>query len=167
MAVTRDIIRTWRNPRGVIRGLLDDGRREDRAIAYVMVACILVFVSQWPRLARQAAGFDIAPGSDAPDLQMTLTYALFAWVIVAPLLLYAVAGASHVVAKVVGGQGSFYAARIALFWSLLATAPALLFYGLLAGFQGPVVSTQIVGLLWLLAFLTIWSLSLWEAEQRQ
>ena len=164
MAVTRNILRTWRGPRPVIRELLDEGRREDRAIAYVMVACILIFVSQWPRLARQAAGFDLVEGADAPDLQMTLTYALFAWIIVAPLLLYMLAGATHLLAKVIGGKGSFYSARIALFWSLLATAPALLLYGLLAGFQGPVASTQIIGGLWLFAFCAIWGLSLLEAE---
>ena len=166
MAVTRNILRTWRGPRPVIRELLSEGRREDRAIAYVMVACILIFVSQWPRLARQAAGFDLPAGADAPDLQMTLTYALFAWLIVAPLLLYILAGVTHLLAKIVGGKGSFYSARIALFWSLLATAPALLLYGLLAGFQGPVASTQIIGGLWLFAFVAIWGLSLIEAEQR-
>lgn len=167
MAVTRNILRTWRGPRPVIRELLSEGRREDRAIAYVMVACILIFVSQWPRLAREAAGFDLATGAEAPDLQMTLTYALFAWIVVAPLLLYMLAGVTHLLAKAVGGKGSFYAARIALFWSLLATAPALLLYGLLAGFQGPVASTQIIGALWLFAFVLIWGLSLIEAEQKR
>jgi len=166
MAVTRNIMRTWRKPRAVIRALLDEGRREDRAIAYVMVACILIFVSQWPRLAREAAGFELAPGADTPDLQMTLTYALFAWLIIAPLSLYLLAAVTHLVARMLGGKGSFYSARLALFWSLLATAPALLLYGLFAGFQGPTGGTQIIGALWLIAFVMIWILSLLEAEQR-
>ncbi|MFT5631517.1 MAG: hypothetical protein ACI9HB_002698, partial [Gammaproteobacteria bacterium] len=30
MAVTTDIMRTWRGPRAVMRDLLDQGQREDR-----------------------------------------------------------------------------------------------------------------------------------------
>jgi len=165
MAVTQDILRTWRHPRLVMRGLLADVPSEARALAFLIVGCILVFVSQWPRLAREAAGFELPAGTEAPDLTAALTHALYAWVILAPLMFYAIAAVSHLIAKVVGGKGTFYTARVALFWSLLATAPMLLLYGLLAGFQGPVASTQLVGGIWLAGFVIIWVLSLIEAEQ--
>ena len=165
MAVTTDIIRTWRGPRAVMRDLLADGKREDRALAYLIVFCLLVFVAQWPRLARQAAGFDLAPGAEPRDLLQMMTYELFAWITVWPLLLYALAGLSHLLAKLFRGRGTFYTARLALFWSLLASVPLLLLYGLMAGFLGPVAGTHLVGATWVAAFLWIWVQSMREAER--
>ena len=63
---------------------------------------------------------------------------------------------SHVVAKVFGGQGDWYGARLALFWALLATTPMALLYGLMAGFLGPVAGAGLVGIFWLLSFFIIW-----------
>ena len=164
MAVTTDIIRTWRGPRAVMRDLLAQGKREDRALAYLIVFCLLVFVAQWPRLARQAAGFDLVPGAEPRDLMQMMTYELFAWITVWPLLLYGLAAVSHLVARLFRGRGTFYTARLALFWSLLASVPLLLLYGLMAGFLGPVAGTQLVGAAWVVAFLWIWLQSLREAE---
>ena len=166
MPVTQDIVRTWRGPRAVIRGLLDQGRREDRAIAYLMISCFLIFVAQWPRLSRQAAGFDLVPGADVPELSRLMTYELFAWLMVWPLMLYIIAGLTHVIAKAIGGKGDWYGARLALFWSMLSTTPLLLLYGLVAGFIGPGLQTNIVGGLWVAAFGIIWIQSLREAESR-
>ncbi len=165
MAVTTDILRTWRGPRAVMRDLLDQGKREDRAIAYLIVFCLLVFIAQWPRLARLSAGFDVAPGAEVRDISQLMTYELFAWLMVWPLALYGLAAISHLIARAVGGRGSFYAARLALFWSLLASVPLLLLYGLMAGFLGQVAGTHLVGAAWLLAFGWIWMQSLREAEK--
>ncbi|SEN27778.1 Yip1 domain-containing protein [Loktanella fryxellensis] len=164
MAVTTDILRTWRNPRRVMRDMLDDGPREDRALGYLAVFCLLVFVAQWPRLARQAAGFDVAPGAEVRDLFQTMTYEVFAWFMVWPLLLYGLAGISHLVAKLFRGRGTFFGARLALFWSLLASVPLLLIYGLMAGFLGPVAGTHLTGGLWVGVFGYLWLQSLREAE---
>jgi succinate dehydrogenase/fumarate reductase cytochrome b subunit len=165
MAVTADIVRTWRGPRAVMRGLLAQGKREDRALAYLIVFCLLVFVAQWPRLTRAAAGFDLAPGIEPRELVQLMTYELFAWITVWPLAFYALAAVSHLIAKAFRGRGTHYNARLALFWSLLASVPLLLLYGLMVGFLGPVTGTHLVGAAWVLAFGWIWSLSLWEAEQ--
>ncbi|MCB5197997.1 Yip1 domain-containing protein [Loktanella sp. DSM 29012] len=165
MAVSTNIMRAWRRPRQVMRELLDQGKREDRAIAYLFVFCILVFIAQWPRLSRRAAGFELAPGAEPPELSQLMTYELFAWLMVWPLVLYGLAALSHLVARLFGGQGSFYSARLALFWSLLASVPLLLLYGLMAGFLGPAAGTQLVGAVWLLIFGYIWLQSLREAEK--
>ncbi|MBS1302825.1 YIP1 family protein [Loktanella sp. SALINAS62] len=165
MAVTTDILRTWRAPRRVMRELLDQGKREDRAVAYLIVFCLLVFIAQWPRLTRRAAGFEIAPGTEPPDLSQLMTYELFAWLMVWPLALYGLAALSHLIAKVLGGAGSFYSARLALFWSLLSSVPLLLLYGLMAGFLGPVSGTQFVGAAWLIGFGYLWLQTLREAEK--
>ncbi len=164
MAVTADIVRTWRGPRAVMRDLLSRGKREDRALAYLIVFCLLVFVAQWPRLARTAAGFDLAPGTEPREIGQLMTYELFAWLTVWPLALYGLAGISHLIAKAFRGQGTFYSARLALFWSLLATVPVLLLYGLMAGFLGQVAGTHLVGAVWIVAFAVIWLQSLREAE---
>jgi hypothetical protein len=165
MAVTNDILRTWRAPRAVMRDLLAMGQREDRAIAYLMAACFVIFIAQWPRLSRKAAGFDLLPGTETPELSQLMAYEFLAWLMVWPLAFYIIAAASHLVAKAFGGKGTWYTARLALFWTLLATTPLLLLYGLMAGFLGPVAGTRLVGAAWLLAFAVIWWQSLRTAEE--
>jgi hypothetical protein len=160
MPVTTDIAATYRSPRAVMRRLLDAGRREDRALAILMGGCLLAFVGRWPALQRAAT---LNP--DAPPLEAQIAGALFGWIFIAPLLLYALAALSHLVARLVGGQGSFFGARLALFWAFLAAAPLLLLHGLVAGFVGAGPGLQIVGVLWLLAFGWFWIMSLREAER--
>lgn len=162
MAVTTDIVRTWRRPRAVMRDLLDQGPREDRALAYLMAACIIIFIAQWPRLSRIAAGFD-GTGGEAPELSQLIAYEFLAWLMVWPLMFYAIAGVAHVVAKIFRGQGTWYSARLALFWSLLATTPMALLYGMMAGFLGPVDGTRLVGAVWILSFVIIWFSAIREA----
>jgi hypothetical protein len=166
MAVTNDIARTYRRPRVVIRDLLDQGKREDRAIAYLIISCFLIFVAQWPRLSRKAAGFEIPAGAEVPELDRLLAYEFMAWLMIWPLFLYIIAGLTHLVAKAIGGKGSGYGARLALFWAMLSTVPLLLLHGLMAGFTGPGAQTNFVGALWLIAFLWIWIQGLREAESR-
>lgn len=158
MPVVPDILRTWRDPRAVIRSRLSDGVREDRALATVMGACALMFVAQWPRLARESY-FDASI-----PLEARLGGALLGVVFLLPLALYLIAAASHVVARVFGGKGSWFSARLALFWALLAVTPALMFHGLLQGFLGQTGATRVVGGLVLLSFLYLWIRMLIEAE---
>ncbi|GGE41322.1 YIP1 family protein [Actibacterium pelagium] len=158
MSVTQDIVATWRNPRRVIARQLAGGQREDRALAYAMGACALIFISQLPVIARQAHLDDTVP------LEASLQYAAMAWLLVAPLLLYGVAAVSHIVLMIFGGKGSWFGARLALFWSLLASTPLWLFYGMVRGFIGEGPAEQAVGAILLIGFGVIWLLSLLEAE---
>ena len=164
MAVTNDIVRTWRSPRAVVRDLLSQGVREDRAIAFLIISCFLVFVAQWPRLSRLAAGFDLPAGAEVPELDRLMAYEFMAWLMFWPLILYGLAALSHIIARIFGGKGSWYGARLALFWALLSTVPLLLLHGLMAGFAGPGLQTDLVGALWLLAFGYVWIQGLREAE---
>ena len=166
MSVTLDILRAWRSPRIVMRRFLDQGRREDRALAILMAGCFIIFVAQWPRLSRIAAGFDVPAGVTPPELSQLVAYEFLGWLMVWPLLLYVAGAVFHVLAKLVGGKGSFYSARLALFWSLLATAPVALLYGLCAGFLGPIGSTQLVGFIWMASLIAIFGASFYEAEQQ-
>ena len=156
MPVTSDIVATYRGPRRVIRRLLDMGQREDRALVMLIAACVIVFVAQWPRLAREAhlAGEALNP---------LLGGALLAWVFIAPLLLYAVAFLSHAIARLFKGAGTAYGARLALFWAFLAASPLMLLNGLVAGFVGPGPGLQLVGAIWIVIFLWFWLSNLREA----
>ena len=164
MSVTNDIVRTWRRPRAVIRDLLGQGRREDRAIVYLMISCFLIFVAQWPRLRRVAEGFEPNPWPADMNFEGMMTYTFFSSVIILPLFMYGLAAVSHLVAKVFGGKGSWYGARLALFWTLLATSPMILFYGLVRGLIGAGTQALLVGALGGIVFLFIWLQSLREAE---
>lgn len=157
MAASRDIIRSWRAPRKVMRELLAMGQREDRALAYLMSACFLIFIAQWPRLSREAHLLD-------QDLSQRVSYEFVSWLIVWPLVFYVVAIISHAILRLFRARGSWYKARLALFWALLASTPMMLFYGLLEGLNGQAVATQIVGVGWILSFLVIWVQNLREAE---
>lgn len=158
MPVTRDIVATYRGPGRVVRRLLDSGTREDRALVILMAACVVVFIAQTPRLAREAH-------LTGQELNMLLGGTLLAWIFIAPLIFYLIGWLSHLVARLVGGkgQGSF-GARLALFWALLASTPLLLLHGLVAGFVGPGAELQIVGLIWLVIFLWFWLSGLRTAE---
>jgi len=164
MAVTSDIMQTWRTPRQVMRKLLDQGRREDRAIVYLMVARVLIFVAQWPRLSRIAAGFEPSPWPVEINFEGMMTYTFYALVVMLPLAFYGLAAIARLVAMLFGGHGSWYSARLALFWTLLATSPLLLLHGLARGFVGPGVQANLVGFIWLAGFALLWFQSVLEAE---
>lgn len=159
MSVTRDIVRGWRAPRQVMRERLQQGPREDRALAILMVACLLLFIAQWPGAARQAHLDPTVP------LNARLAGALMATLFIAPLMFYALGAFSHLVARLLGGRGSFYGARLALFWSLLMVSPLVLLQGLVAGFIGAGVQASVTGAVVLAAFLFFWAATLYEAER--
>ena len=156
MSATTDIVQTWRTPRAVYRRLFAMGQREDRAIAYLMAACLLIFVAQWPRLVRASQGVGQATGAETPPLDRLIAYELLGWLIVWPLGMYVIAAVSAAVLWVLRRKITAYGGRLALFWALLAATPAMLFYGLLRGLNGDVAPTQIAGVLWIAALVIFW-----------
>lgn len=157
MPVTSDILATYGGPRRVVRRLLVTGPREDRALAILVAACLVVFVAQWPRLAREAH-------LSGTELNPLLGGALLGWIFLAPLMLYALAMLTHGLARLLGGQGTAFGARIALFWAFLAASPLILLHGLVAGFIGPGPGLQAVGLVWCGVFGWFWLSGWHEAE---
>jgi len=157
MAVTVDIGATYRAPGQVMARLMAAGQREDRALVYVMGFCVLSFVAQMPILARKAH-------LEGTELNALLGGALLGTVFILPLALYLLAAMSHLVARTVGGKGTWFGARLALFWSLLASTPLILLHGLVAGFIGDGPVQIAVGLLWLAVFLWFWLSCLRRAE---
>lgn len=159
MSLTLDIFRAWVRPGEVLRAKLAQGPREDRALAAVMAGCGLIFVAQWPRLAREAALDPSVP------MEARVGGALLALVFVLPLLLYAVAAASHLVLRGLGGAASGYGCRLALFWAVLASAPAFLFAGLAAGMLPPGPGLTVIGIAVLAGFFRLWFSMLREANR--
>ena len=145
MALIPDIARTWRRPRAVMAEKISGGT-ESLALVYLMLACALVFVAQWPRLSREAhlGGLDV---------QALIGGTLLGWLFIMPLVLYLLAGAIHLVSRAVRRPVAPFAARMALFWGLMAAIPAWLLHGLTAGFVGPGPALNIVGFVALAAFL--------------
>ncbi|MGI3164857.1 YIP1 family protein [Pseudooceanicola sp. 200-1SW] len=157
MSLVANIAASYRHPGDVLGRMLGEGAREDRALALCMGGCGAMFVAQWPRLAREAH-------LSGEDLQMLLGGALLGVVFILPLALYLLAGLSHGVARLLGGRGTGYGARLALFWALVAATPLMLLHGLVAGFIGPGAAKGLIGLAWCLGFGWIWLAGLRRAE---
>ena len=157
MSVTLSILETYRAPRRVIRRQLAGPESEGRALVYLMLGCLLIFVAQWPRLSREA---HIAP---SVPLDARMGGALLGWIFLAPLFFYLLAGLSHLVTRAFGGQGTGYGARLVLFWALLAVSPLWMLHGLLSGFLGSGPQLALLGLPLLLLFLFFWLIGLREA----
>lgn len=158
MSVTADIARSYLRPGAVIRRRLADGPREDRALAILMAASVLSFVAGLP--AHRRAAFL----GEGPPFDEAAAGALVGGLVIAPLMFYAIAATSHVVARALGGRGTWYGARLALFWALLAASPVLLLRGLVLGLIGPGPEATLVSVLAAAAFLFIWLRGLWAAE---
>lgn len=135
------------------------GHREDRALAYLMGACVLIFVAQWPLMARQAHLDATIP------LDARVGYGLLGWVIIMPLVMYGIAAALHIITRVFKGQGTWFTSRLALFWSLLALTPAMLLQGLTAGFVGPGAALNFVGVIVVAGFFWLLVNALIVAER--
>ena len=69
---------------------------EATSLGYLMGACFLTYVAQWPYLARQAHLEDF-------NLQTSLAASLLAWLLIAPLLLYCVAILVYFLHRLLGG----------------------------------------------------------------
>ena len=158
MALVAEIIATWRAPRQALRARVAQDVREDIALMVLLAALGFSFLAQWPGLARSA---HLQP--EMP-LAARLIGSFLAGLGVVPLA-YLLAAASHLVARALGGQGSWYGARLALFWSLLAVSPLMLLHGLLTGLLGSGPMLNSAGLVVAMGFLYLWLPALAASER--
>ncbi len=154
MAWVREIVGFWRAPRRAIAARLAGGPREDQALAMVLGASALIFLAQMPGLARDAVLDPSIP------LDARLGGALLASMFLLPLLLYLIAGASHLLLRAFGATSSGFGTRLALFWSLLAVTPLMLVQGLLVGLFGHAGWMTPLGAMVLAGFLLLWGAAL-------
>lgn len=158
MTVSTDLVATWRQPRAALRRHLARGVSEPFAFTLLFVFLILAFVGQWPIAAREA---HFASEASAAPRILALALAVLATI---PLW-YGLAALSRIVAAVFGGKGSFYAARIALFWALATVGPLMLLQGMVAAMVGPGPGLVAVRVLVGVSFLWLWLTMLHEAER--
>ena len=157
MTVTTDLVATWRHPRVILRQHLARGPSEPFALSFLLIFLALAFIGQWPGAAREAF---LAGESSASPRIIARAFAVLATI---PLW-YGLAALGHVVARAMGGQGTWYGARVALFWALACIGPLLLLQGLVSGMIGTGAALTLVTLLVGVAFLWLWSTLLHEAE---
>ena len=150
MALTTDIVATYKGPSKVIGRFLAQGRNEVRALLFVLIAGLLMFIAAAPYHAREAQLDPEGP------LEVRLYWSAMFFIFIAPLLLYAFAAAIWVITFVARMPVTGYQVRFTLFWALLAVSPVTLFLGLVAGFIGPGAQLQLVGFVWLGFFGWFW-----------
>jgi len=158
MPVTTDIVRSWRAPRTVFRSHLARGRSEPWAFALLVAFMLVAFIAQWPGVSREAF---YSPEKPIAAQMFAIGMGMLAFIPV----WYLLAAISHWIARVLGGQGDHYGARLALFWALVTVSPLMLLLGLVKGMIGPgpglVAVTAVTGA----SFLGFWILNLIEAER--
>jgi hypothetical protein len=147
VSVVLDIARTYRAPREVQARRMSGPPREDRALAVLLGACLLIFIAQLPRLSREAF-FDPSIPFDA-----RMSGALFGWMMVMPLVFYGISLIVTVLLSMTGRPVAGGRVRVALFWALLASTPLWLLTGLMQGFAAESAGPVIGGVLALGSFL--------------
>ena len=160
MAFVADLVESWRRPGAVMRRHLARGQSEPFAFTLLLAFLILAFIAQWPEVARVTA-----ENSDVPMAPQLLGRAM-ALLATIPVW-YALAALGRLVARALGGRGTWYGARIALFWALCAVTPLILLLGLVAGLIGAGVQLTVVGVATFAAFLTFWAINLRATERGQ
>ena len=159
MSTAQAIFRSYRAPRAVARDFRAAGADEATGLGWLFAACILFFIAQLPGLSRTSHLSD----GEMPLFGLALG-TFFGTMLLAPILFYVLASLSHFVANALGGQGSITDARLAMFWGLLASAPVVLFQGLVAALIGPGQQATLVALASFMVFLWVWLNSLIELE---
>ena len=157
MALTADIFESWRRPRVVIRRLVLRGRSEPFVFTFLFVFLLLSLVALAPYLAREAA---LHP--DVPLFQRLFAAALGMLGLIP--VFYLLAALGHLVAKLMGGHGGYFDGRLALFWALTCTTPAMLIYGLMRAFSTNALVLSVAGIAIFVMFITLYAVMLREVE---
>lgn len=158
MALIPDIIDSWHAPAKGLRRHLARPRSEPFAFTFLVTFLLISFVAQWPSASRTAYLH--------PDQPMVQTLVATGLALLATIpLWYGLAALSHLIARALGGKGTWYGARLALFWALVTVSPAMLLQGLTAGFLGQGPQATALNIAIGLAFLTLWVFMLREAER--
>ncbi len=159
MALTQDIIATYRGPKRVVSHFLAQGRNEVRALLFLLIAGVLMFVASAPFQAREAQLYP----DDVP-LAARMYWSAFLYVFMMPIFVYLFAVVIWGLARVARRQVTGYEIRFTLIWALLASTPVMLLMGLTAGFIGTGIQLQLVGYLWVAVFGWFWAAGLLAAD---
>ena len=149
MSLVADIAKSYWAP-GVVVATRLRVVSEPQALATLMGACLLIFVGQWPLIAR-AAFLD-----PEIEFQARLGGAMLAWIFIMPLVIYVVTAVIWAATRTLRIDISGLAVRFVVFWGLLAATPIWLLHCLFRGFSGNNWVTDIVGISVLAALVWVW-----------
>lgn len=130
MSLTRDMTESYRAPSRAFSRQLREGVSESRVLAYLMISVVVIFISQLPRLSREA---HIDP---TIEMDARVGAAILGWLFMMPLALYAFSFVVLIVQKLFRMEAHAFTTRMALFWSLLVSSPIWLLQGMVAGLIG-------------------------------
>ena len=153
MAVTTDIVESWLRPRVVVRRLLARGRSEAFVLSFLLIFLLLALIAASPERLQ--------------DRSTPLTPRLFALALGTLATIpfwYLLAALGHLLARLLGGNGSYFGARLALFWALVVISPAMLVQRMVQVIVGGGVATGL-GVLVALGFVMFWTVMLREVER--
>lgn len=112
----------WADLRGSMRAELDRPPSEGRLLFFVMVANLFRFAG-----AAMALGFGpLAMTIPEDEVTARIAAAFVVNILFLTLLFYAMAATGGALARSMGGTGTWYDCRAALFWAALVAAPAVL-----------------------------------------
>ena len=146
MSVVTNICQTYYMPVKTYSKLFRSGPSEKKNLAYLVFACIISFVAEWPAQSRQAF-------INKQPVDELMGAILLSNLFLLPLIFYLVSVIIYLCAKIL--RSSILAAelRLIIFWAYLAATPILLLVGLVEGFLGKDLQYFITAGFWLLIFL--------------
>lgn len=127
---------------------------EGAKLAVLMAAMLILLLAQAPANMRMAQLDPSVP------FEARMGGALLAVMFMLPIVAYAFAGLVSLLSRLTPWRLSPEDSRLALFWALLAVAPAMLLAGLVAGLIGPGPALTVVQVVCGAGFLAIWGAGL-------
>lgn len=158
MALGADIVASYRDAGPVLRRRRLGGQRDAEIVGQLLIACVLIFLAQWPRL------LGIAASEPSISFEELMGGALLGWVFLAPLAALGLAALTHLALLPFGATGGWQAARAALSWALMVSVPLWMLSAVVTGLDLPKGVTAVIGLVSLAGFLWIWGRGLWALE---
>ena len=151
-SLTTSILQAWKDIRASMRAQMALPKDESRLLFYLFLGCALGFVAGLPQALAQARLIE-----EEGAVTGVIMGRLFASIFVAPLALYGISALATLITRLMGGNGSFFTGRLALFWAILVSLPVLLLSGALGATP---LSPNVIGWISFAAyavFLWIWS----------
>lgn len=158
MPVAVEIFRAYFEPRCSARRMLLRTDSEGKAFALVFTGCVFLFLAQLPDL--------VGPGASSgprPPLTALATARVIGALLLAPLVFYATAGISGLIARLLGRSISWRHARVSLFWAVLAVSPAAMLSALTRNFLGGGILVNSFPWILMTLFLLFWMCGLVES----
>ena len=158
MPLADEVVRTYFEPRCSARRVLLRTDSEGKAFVLVFTGCIFLFLAQLPDLVGQGTS-----SGPQPSLTALATARVIGALLLAPLVFYAIAGISGLVARLLGRSIGWRHARVSLFWAVLAVSPAAMLLALARNFLGGSILVNTFPWILMTLFLLFWACGLVES----